>query len=564
VKGEITRSGIATVALGAALLAGVALDVPKAGGTRSAVPIPALVGPTPLSTGDFDGDGRDDLAVGVPREDVAGKADAGAVAVLYGSPSGLRAERNQLWTQGSSGVPGALEQNDGFGWATTTGDFDGDGYDDLAIGAPLEGYEFKKRTANGCCILVSSPGAGAVNVLYGSRNGLSAARAQVWHQGTPGIKGEPEEGNFMGAVLAAGDFNGDARDELAVGVPGENKGAGAVQILVGTRSGLGAKDDQLWLQDRSNVDDVSERGDSFGSALAAGNLGYSSREEDLAIGIPGEDVETVKDAGAVQILYGQPGKGLSATLVPDLFLHQNGGGVDDVAEARDMFGAALAIGNFGRTAQSDLAVGVPGESVAVARQGAAQVFYGSSFGVSVEDEQLWRVGAGSLKGEPGAAHELGRSLAAADFNGFSQDDLAIGSPYAAVDGVPGAGAVHIVYGGPAGLTVSGSVAVPDQIWTRATLPNALLAIPVGSDLFGFALAGGRFGRSPAGADLAASAPNAAGRDGSGANCCAASGLVHVLAGGGPGGLSTSNHRVWHQNMPGIVDESEVGDRFGGG
>ena len=92
---------------------------------------PALVGANPLSTGDFDGDGRDDLAVGVPREDLPGKADAGGVQVLYGTSAGLSAQRNRLWTQGSPGVPGSLEANDGFGWVTTTGDFDGDGYDDL-------------------------------------------------------------------------------------------------------------------------------------------------------------------------------------------------------------------------------------------------------------------------------------------------------------------------------------------------------------------------------------------------------------------------------------------------
>jgi hypothetical protein len=542
-------------ALALVVVAGTIVALPTARPAVLAAPVPALVGPTPLSTGDFDGDGRDDLAVGIPREDINDKVDAGAVAVLYGSSDGLRSERNQLWTQASPGVPGALERDDGFGWATAAGDFDGDGYDDLAIGAPLESLFIEHNTVvlfGRCCTPDWRAYAGAVNVLYGGPNGLARARAQVWHQGKSGIKGKPENNDFFGAALATGDFNGDGRDELAVGVPGENKGAGAVQTLVGTPAGLSAKDDQLWLQDTSNVDDASERGDSFGAALAAGNLGYTSKEEDLAIGIPGEDIGTIADAGAVQILYGQPGTGLSAKSVPDLFMHQDGAGVDDVAEARDMFGAALAIGDFGRSAQDDLAVGVPGESLEVARQGAVQVFYGSSFGVAVEDEQLWRVGAGALKGEPQAAGELGRSLVATDLNGFSQDDLAIGSPYARVDGVAGAGAVNVVYGGPAGLTLTGSVAVPDQIWTRATLPNGVA--PVGSDLFGFALAAGRFGRSPGGADLAVSAPNTTG----------GRGLVHVLARGGPSGLTTSNHQIWHQNTPGILDAAELGDRFGGG
>ena len=63
------------------------------------------------------------------------------------------------------------------------------------------------------------------------------------------------------------------------------------------------------------------------------------------------------------------------------------------------------------------------------------MFYGSSFGVSLDDEQLLYQGDGKLKDLPKASFELGRSLVAANFNGTSQADLAIGSPYAGLLGL---------------------------------------------------------------------------------------------------------------------------------
>ena len=543
------------------MLAGTVADARPAGlGRLAELPEPQLAIPTPLSSGDFDGDGHADLAVGVARED----SSSGAVAVVYGSSSGLRVNRNQQWTQASQGISGIREQ-DAFGWATATGDFDGDGYDDLAIGAPLE-----TLVINHAGVIIFGRSAlvdgrlwtGAVNVLYGSSSGLSARREQVWHQGRRGIKGQPQSRDFFGAALAAGDFDGDGRDDLAIGAPGENSGAGAVHVLRGAADGLSRIGDQLWLQSSAGVDDASERGDGFGAVLAAGNLGYSTKEADLAVGIPGEDVGTIEDAGAVAVLYGQPGKGLTATIVPDRFVHQNTGGLDDAAERRDHFGAALAIGDFGRTAQGDLAVGVPGESAAAGRQGAVQVVYGGPSGIDVADDQIWTAGAGGLQGEPQAAAEFGRALAAGDLNGSAYADLAIGVPYARDGAVAGAGAVHVVNGSPAGLTTTGSAAAPPQLWTRATLPVTFPGVPPGSDLFGYALATGRLGAGSRAA-LAASAPNASGRNSIGAVCCPGSGLVHVIARSGSStSLGAAGSQIWSQFN--LIDDPESGDRFGGG
>jgi hypothetical protein len=519
----------------------------------AATPSPPLFGDTTTTAaGDFDGDGVDDLAVGSPFEDVSGERDAGVVNVLYGDVGGLAASGDQLWHQASPGIPGALERGDRFGWSLATGNFNGDAFDDLAVGIPYETYVVD---AKGIVIYGRSAPpdvrveAGAVLVLYGGPGGLSARGAKIVHQSKSGVKGKGQREDHLGAALAAGDFDGDGRDELAVGVPGEDR-TGAVQVFFGSARGVSDRD-QLWFQKTTGAGDGSERGDGFGSSLAAGNLGYSSKERDLAIGIPGEDVGSAADAGAVQILYGQPGKGLDVANVPSAFLHQDTAGAEDAAEAGDRFGWSLAVGDFGRSAQLDLAVGVPGETLARTHQGATQVLYGGSFGVTAEADQLWHAGAGGLKGTPQPDAGFGRSLAAADFNGSSPADLAVGVP--AVSPSRGAtGGVHVVHGGPAGLTATGSVAAAPQLWTRA-----LLGAPVQQrDGFGFALAAGRFGNGSA-ADLAVASP------GADRPPDANTGDVHVLYGRSPTGVAATGAQIWNQDSPGIEDGAEPGDGFGG-
>jgi hypothetical protein len=92
----------------------------------------------------------------------------------------------------------AAEPGDYFGWALTTGDFNGDGFGDLAVAADRED-------------LGSMTDAGAVNVLHGSANGLSSASDQFWHQDINGVEGTPGSGDVFGRFLAAGDFDGNGR-----------------------------------------------------------------------------------------------------------------------------------------------------------------------------------------------------------------------------------------------------------------------------------------------------------------------------------------------------------------
>ena len=119
---------------------------------------------------------------------VTGFAGAGAVSVLPGSPAGLTAAGGRLFTQ----VGGAVEAGDAFGSSLASADFDGDELADLAVGAPEENF-------------VRQPDTGAVSVLYGTGDGLSASGGQLFHQDSPGIPSIVERFDRFGNTLVAGD-----------------------------------------------------------------------------------------------------------------------------------------------------------------------------------------------------------------------------------------------------------------------------------------------------------------------------------------------------------------------
>lgn len=246
-----------------------------------------------LASGDFNNDGYSDLAVGVRDEDGAGLEDIGIVQVMPGSSNGVTGIGTQTWAQIPGILPGDLEAFDYFGTSLAAGDFDRDGYDDLAVGVPFED-------------LGEHQGAGLVQVLRGSRSGLTNAGNQMWGQDTPGIVDSAEDADFFGLALAAGDFNGDAATDLAIAVPQEDLtviDAGLVHVLYGSvGAGLSADGSQAWAQGSDGLDDTEEAMDQFGYALAAGRFNGDGRDE-LAIGVPFEDVLGVEDAGAVQVLY---------------------------------------------------------------------------------------------------------------------------------------------------------------------------------------------------------------------------------------------------------------------
>jgi len=329
---------------------------------------------------DFNGDGAADLAIGAPGEN----SSSGVVHVLYGSGTGLTAAGSQLWSQDSPGIAGAAEAGDIFGFALAAGDFNGDTRADLAIGAPGE-----------------NSFAGVVHVLYGSGTGLTAAGSQLWSQDSPGIAGAAEAGDIFGEALAAGDFNGDTRADLAIGAPGENN-VGFVHVLYGSGTGLTAAGSQLWSQDSPGIGGTAEANDDFGGALAAGDFNGDTRA-DLAIGALGEN----SFAGVVHVLYGL-GTGLTAA--GSQLWSQDSPGIGGAAEPDDIFGEALAAGDFNGDGTADLAIGASGEN---SFAGVVHALYGSAtVGLTATGSQVWSQDSPGIAGGAEAFDVFGETLAA--------------------------------------------------------------------------------------------------------------------------------------------------------
>ena len=244
-----------------------------------------------VEAADINGDGYDDVIVGVPGEGVGwgarAQSNAGAVHVIYGSASGASGTGSQWFYQNSPGWPGRSETNDRFGSSIAVSDIDGDGIGDLVVGVPGEK-------------LGSHTEAGQVQIRYNPGDwSQTPASVQTLYQNLAGVQNKVETGDRFGAHLEMADVTGDSNVDLIVGVPGESiatrPDAGAVAIFKSVGGRITTAEDQLFYANQSIFTGESEANAEFGAR-------FSVLNGNLIIGSPGRTVSGRANAGAIYYL----------------------------------------------------------------------------------------------------------------------------------------------------------------------------------------------------------------------------------------------------------------------
>jgi hypothetical protein len=361
---------------------------------------------------DFNNDGRQDLAIGVPRFQPDGTPDAGAVVIALGISSRSLQERRVIFRD-TPGVPGRPHGDDQFGRAIASGDFNGDHYADLAV---------------------TAPGDRAAFVLFGSKRGLSGRQAERIPLGPPV---SPDEFPVpVQASLAAADLNRDGFADLVVGAPSyipddSSASSGTVRLWLGSRRGFARRATRrIAAPERRTV--------QFGAVLALGDVDRDGHV-DLVTAAPGHSLHLDDPPTPGNVTY-CPGE-------------RNGPKRCRLLSGDRPGPASLAIADVTGDGFPDIVEGVPvtdtyGEDGPFP-PGALEIRRGAADG----PRAAFRLSPAS-PGIPGAGRtrdSFGAALTTADLDRDGFADMIVGAPR----GGSAEGRVTVIRGGPSGYATSG-------------------------------------------------------------------------------------------------------------
>ncbi len=386
------------------------------------------------SMGDLNGDGRPDIAVGAPFQDDGPGDDSGAVWILFLNADGKVGSEQKISSE-AGGFQGFLDPGDEFGASVARiADLDGNGVDDLAVGAPADDD--------------GGENAGAVWILFLDSDGTVIDEAKI-SDVFGGLAQNLIAGDFFGlSVTSLGDFDGDGTDDLAVGAPLDDDGDG---VDVGAFYVLFLNDDGT-VRDEVKVSDLAgnfkgtiNEGDWFGHGITLiGDLDADGTI-DLAVGAPLDNDGDDADSGAIWILFMNP----DGTVRAHQKISDKEGGSIDFFNLRpaDLFGYDVsAPGDLNGDGIPDVVVGTPlDDDGSGADLGALRFLFLNTDGTVKGATKISRT-TGGINPDIIAGDAFGSSVAMiGDLDGDGFNDVVAGAPRDNDGGGVDSGAVWVLF-----------------------------------------------------------------------------------------------------------------------
>jgi Bacterial Ig-like domain/FG-GAP repeat/RTX calcium-binding nonapeptide repeat (4 copies) len=389
--------------------------------------------------GDINGDGFDDLIIGANGADPAG-SQSGTAYVVFGQAGGFPAEFDLSTINGSNGFRlDGLISGDYLGFSVaSTGDVNGDGFDDLVVGAP-------RSDPNG-------NRSGTAYVIFGQAGPFAAALDLTSLDGTNGYRFEGAAGlDQTGfSVNTAGDVNGDGLDDVLIGtINGDTLGddAGRSYVVFGSTSAMPALMTAAGLNGANGfaITGADPAGHAGFSVSSAGDMNGDGID-DLRIGAPDTDVAANIDAGKTFIVFGQAG-GFGANLDLSTLNGANGFVIEGTAANQNFGFSGSDIGDFNGDGFGDVLIGAPTKSDPTSA-GSAYVVFGqaSPFAASITLASLDGTNGFAIQGIDTGDYTGFSVSGVGDINGDGFDDMLIGVYGGDPNGSDLAGESYLVFG----------------------------------------------------------------------------------------------------------------------